>query len=266
MLAKIGILAGAGFGLSFIVANIVDAIIFRLVAGPGDPMANILASGPSPRRSFVLNVIRPVVLTLIIFGGGLMTVALLGLGTAGIVAAGVWFFLLTQYVCLVGRTASLNQAGWAMVVTMAALIAAFVLMTRPTLTRQEEEGFRNFARSIRQDRRATLSFNQAVGPGSGVVTVPAAVVEEMTQRRQKALELSRSVGSDVLCRVHPELGRMVRDHYEKHLEFEIQALRMGDPMASLESQRHQNAFADWWDAHTRSMPLLVPFLKEVGVR
>lgn len=265
-LATIAVLAATGLVLFFLVANLVDVAVFGLAFGKGDPVTDLLAGGPNPTRVFMLNAVRPALLTLIIFGGGLLAIGLLGVGTWGSVAGGVWFFLLTQYACLAGRGASLNQAGWAMVITMAALIAAFVAMTRPTLTAEEEQSLRNFARSIREDREATRAFNRALGSGSGIVTLPEAFVEEQARRREKALELLKNVENRALDRVHPELGRMVRDHYQKYLEFSVQALRTGSPMASLQSQRHQNAFADWWDSHKGSMPLLVPILKEVGVR
>ena len=128
MILSIAIVVGAGLLLYFVLGRIVDGVIFRLAVGPGDPFENILTTGPDPRRAFVLNVIRPVVLTVIIFGCGMVTVGLLRFPTLGAVLAGSWFFFLTQYACLAGRGASLNQAGWAMVVTIGSIIAAYMVV------------------------------------------------------------------------------------------------------------------------------------------
>ena len=128
MILSTGVVIGAGLLLYFVLARIVDGVIFRLAVGPGDPFENILTTGPNPRRALVLNVLRPVILTVIILGGGMVTVGLLGLTTLGVVLAGAWFFFLTQYACLVGRGASLNEAGWAMVVTIGIIIAAYSIV------------------------------------------------------------------------------------------------------------------------------------------
>lgn len=128
-LAIIGTLFGTGLILYIVVANLFDAAVFRSVVGRGDPLLNILTQGRNPRRAFVLNVVRPALLTFNIFGGGLLVMGLLDLSIWANLASGVWFFFLTQHACLIGRRASLNQAGWAMVITSAALIAVFVLVT-----------------------------------------------------------------------------------------------------------------------------------------
>jgi hypothetical protein len=123
-----------GLLLYFGLANIVDGLVFRAAMGTGDPFndavdrtdeaAMLAAMG---RRFFIINVVRPTILTLIVFGGGAVTVGFLHLPLVGAVLAGVWFFFLTQHACLTGRTgASLNQAGWGMVVTIAAIITVHI--------------------------------------------------------------------------------------------------------------------------------------------
>ena len=126
MVLSIVVVIGAGLLLYFVLGRIVDSVIFRLAVGAGDPFEKVLTTGPDPRRAFVLNLIRPVILTVIIFGGGMVTVGLLALPTLGAVLAGAWYFFLTQYACLAGRGTSLNQAGWAMVVTIGIIIAAYM--------------------------------------------------------------------------------------------------------------------------------------------
>lgn len=122
-----------GLVLYFVLANIVDGLAFRAAMGAGNPLKDILERADEAtmpimrRRAFILNVVRPTILTVIVFGGGTVTVGLLRLPTVGAILAGVWFFFLTQHACLTGRTgASLNQAGWAMGATIGVIITVYV--------------------------------------------------------------------------------------------------------------------------------------------
>jgi len=117
-----------GLVLYFGLANVIDGIIFRLAVGPGDPVQNILATGPDLRRAIVLNILRPMVLTVIIFGSGMATVGVLRFPTLGTVLAGAWFFLLTQHACLAGRGPSHFEAGLAMLLTIGGIIAAYMVV------------------------------------------------------------------------------------------------------------------------------------------
>ncbi len=120
------IVFAVGLGLFLIVGQCIDAVVYRIAVGPDDSITKIIATAPNPRRRFFLNILRPIISSVIIFGGGLLTIAYLGLGTWGAIGAGTWFFILTQVACLAGRRASLNEAGWAMVITIIVLLGAFV--------------------------------------------------------------------------------------------------------------------------------------------
>ena len=101
MLKSIALLFGAGLLFFFVVGNILDAVLHRIaLALFGDPLVTLEYDS---RRRFVLNIVRPVCLTLVIFGGGLATAGLLGVSTLGAIFSGLWFFFLTQVACLAGR-------------------------------------------------------------------------------------------------------------------------------------------------------------------
>ncbi len=131
MVLSAAAIIGVGLLLYFVVANIIDGAIFRAAAGSAGPFDDIPGTRPAAlnairRRALLLNVVRPAILTAIIFGGGALTIALLGLPILGAVLAGAWFFFLTQHACLIGRTGpSLNQAVWAMVTTVGVIIATY---------------------------------------------------------------------------------------------------------------------------------------------
>jgi hypothetical protein len=91
-------------------------------------MARVFLTGPNPRQALILNIVRPVILTLVIFGGGMFAVAFLSFQTLGTVLSGIWFFFLTQYACLIGRKTSLYEAGWAMVITVGIIILVYVVV------------------------------------------------------------------------------------------------------------------------------------------
>jgi hypothetical protein len=146
MLTAVAIIIGVGLLLHFVIANIIDGLVFRFIMAcfsddADKALLDALSSGnekelikammlkatmPNRGLRFFLNIVRPVILTLIIFGGGMVTVGFLQLTTLGAVLAGLWFFFLTQIACLSGRQHSLNEAGWAMVITTIIVIIAYV--------------------------------------------------------------------------------------------------------------------------------------------
>jgi len=127
-LLNLAIHVGVGLTLFFMVGQLVDSVVYRFAVGPGDPMTNILADAPNPRRRFIINIVRPVLLSVIIFGGGLLMIAIMGFGIWGAISAGAWYFFLAQIACLAGRRASLNEARWTMIVTIIVLIAVNVML------------------------------------------------------------------------------------------------------------------------------------------
>jgi len=142
-------------------------------------------------------------------------------------------------------------------------VAIIWIQSPPTLPREEEENLRSFAQAVHEDRLAKRAFNEALASGSGVITIPKETVDALLQRYELALELSKRTKSEVLERVHPELGQIVRKHFEKQLELYTESLRTDSSMASLEAQRHESAFADWWDTHRKEMPILKRVMKEI---
>jgi hypothetical protein len=151
-----------------------------------------------------------------------------------------------------------KSCGWAVLA-----VGVIWIQSPPYLTVEEKENLRSFAQAIQENRLAIRAFNKALGSGTGVVTIPKDVADDLIQRYEKALELSRRAKGEFLARVDPELDNMVRDHFEKHLELSIESLRTGSPWASFEAQRHQNMFADWWDSHRKNMPMLTRVMKGI---
>ena len=121
----------AGFINFLVISNLVDIALYKLgfaLAKPsGDELIDALQLQPSRERHLVLNVVRPIVSSLIIFGGGSIVVAWLGLAFWGAAVSFAYFFFLTQVACLAGRKLSLNIAGWAMVLTMVCILLAYNL-------------------------------------------------------------------------------------------------------------------------------------------
>jgi hypothetical protein len=114
----------SGLLLAKVIANWVDGLIFRLGVGP-EPMEWTLKVA-SLKGDLLLNGVRPIVTTLIIFGGGMALVRIMSLSSLGAVLSGIWFFFLTQLACLVGRNGrSLNAAGWAMILTMLCVMVTY---------------------------------------------------------------------------------------------------------------------------------------------
>jgi hypothetical protein len=117
----------------FLIANWIDYLIFKLALRTAGFTVQDIAHSMSlpPGAPFstgaiiMLAVVRPVVSTLIIFGGGAVVIASLGLQSWAAFAAFAYYFLLTQRCCLVGRRYSLNVAGWAMVITIIAVIVIY---------------------------------------------------------------------------------------------------------------------------------------------
>lgn len=126
---KVVAIIGAGLVNFFVIGNLVDLALHNLglkVAKPsGDELVDALQLQPSRERHIILNIVRPVASTAIIFGGGAIVIGWLRLTFWGAVGSFAYFFFLTQMACLVGRKHSLNVAGWAMVVTMACVIVLY---------------------------------------------------------------------------------------------------------------------------------------------
>lgn len=140
MLTDVAVVIGVGLLLFFVIAEMVDRLVYAFImvylGDPNKAFLEAITSGdekefvkamvPNHCRGFLLNIVRPVILTLIIFGGGMLTVSFLQLTTLGAVLAGLWFFFLTQIACLSGRKLSLNEAGCAMAITTIIVILAYV--------------------------------------------------------------------------------------------------------------------------------------------
>ena len=109
----------------------------------------------------------------------------------------------------------------------------------------------------------TREFNDALASGTGIVTLPKNTVDQLIDRYERALQLSKATKPEVLDRVHPELNQIVRKHFEPSLQLSADALRTGSPTASLEAQSHENAFGDWWDEHRKDMPLLKRVMNKI---
>lgn len=151
-----------------------------------------------------------------------------------------------------------KSCGWA---TIAVAILWFQSPTK--LSPEDESNLENFARAYQEKRLAAREFNDALGSGAGVVTLPKNTVDHLTQRYERALRLSKATRPDVLNRVHPELNQIVREHFEPFLQLSVDALRTGRPTTSLGAQRHESVFGDWWDAHRKDMPLLKQVMKNI---
>ena len=137
------------------------------------------------------------------------------------------------------------------------------VIEKPTLTPEEDENLRNFAEAIHERQLAVRVFNQAMGSGTVVVTLPKEVVDDLIQKNKWALELSKRTRSEVLSKVHPELDQMVREHFEKQLELYLESLKTGSISADLKAQRHEKVFADWWDSNRNDMPIVKRAMKRV---
>ncbi len=142
-------------------------------------------------------------------------------------------------------------------------VAILWFQSPKTLSPEDEHNLEDFARAYQEKRLATREFNDALGSGTGVVTLPKKTVDQLIERYERALQLSKSTKPEVLDRVHPELNQIVRGHFEPSLQLSADALRTGSPTISLEAQRHENAFGDWWDDHRKDMPLLKRVMKKV---
>jgi len=69
-LISISIVVSVGLAFFFVIGQLIDAVVVRIAVGPGDPFLNILAEAKyNPRRRFIVNRLRPIVLTVIIYGG-----------------------------------------------------------------------------------------------------------------------------------------------------------------------------------------------------
>ena len=151
-----------------------------------------------------------------------------------------------------------KSCGWGMIA-----VAIFWFQSPTGLSPEDESNLENFARAYQEKRLATRQFNDALGSGTGVVTLPKNTVDQLIERYERALQLSKSTKPDVLDRVHPELNQMVREHFERSLQLSADALRTGSPTTSVEAQRHENAFGDWWNDHRKDMPLLKRVMKKI---
>ena len=140
--------------------------------------------------------------------------------------------------------------------------------TKPQLTPDEENNLTNFVEALRERTQATRKLNSLLNSISGFGTISKQAGDDLVQRWQRALQFSRATRNDVLDKVHPELRDVVRNHFDKQLELSIQSFKERNPsraaQLSLEYQKHGTAFGDWWDGHTKDMPLLARLIKEKG--
>jgi len=149
---------------------------------------------------------------------------------------------------------------------IASLVASFVFVlwslaawlglaaqSAANLSPQDESNLMNFARAFHEKRLATLEFNNAFEPGPGIKSLPKNTVDRLVLRYERALQLSKATKPEVLNLLHPELNSMVRGHFEPAVKLSAEALRIGDPIASLESQRHGDAFVGWWNSHRKDL-------------
>jgi len=121
------------------------------------------------------------------------------------------------------------------------------------LSSQDESNLMNFARAFQEKRLATLEFNNALESGPVIRTLQKDTVDRLILRYERAFRLSKATKPEVFNLLHPELNSMVRGHFEPAVKLSADALRTGDPILSLESQRHGNAFSDWWDSHRKDL-------------
>lgn len=151
-----------------------------------------------------------------------------------------------------------KSCGWGVIA-----VAIIWFQSPSKLAPEDASNLENFARAHQEVRLVTRVFNDALGSGTGFGMLPKATVDDLIERYERALELSRRTRPEVLDHVHPELNQMVRKHFEPALQLSADALRTGTPTTSLEAQRHANAFADWWDAHRKDMPILKRVMKTI---
>lgn len=84
--------------------------------------------GDFARGNVVLNIMKPVSVTLCITGLGALVMGLLGVGTLGSFSGFAWFFFLTQFACLSGRFIenSIVYAGRSMLVTFVLVVLVYL--------------------------------------------------------------------------------------------------------------------------------------------
>ena len=88
-------------------------------------------------RYFMRNILRPIVLTLIIFGFGVLTIYWMGVSGIGIKISVLYFMGLTSFACLAGRRATFYESGSVMVVTMALVLYLYNINSRQSTANQE---------------------------------------------------------------------------------------------------------------------------------
>ena len=93
-----------------------------------------------------------------------------------------------------------KSCGWAIVA-----VAILWFQSPTTLSPEDESNLENVARAYEEKRLATREFNDAIGSEAGVVTVPKNTVDQLIDRYERALQLSKATNPEVLDRVPPEL-------------------------------------------------------------
>ena len=113
------IIVGVGLVNFLFIGKIVDSFI--------DSYAESLTN--TQIRLRIRNVVRPIMSTLIIFGGGALAIHWTNFGIPGIILSFVFYFGLTYFVCMTGRTVTYYQSGGAMIFSMILILVQFTLTT-----------------------------------------------------------------------------------------------------------------------------------------
>lgn len=112
------IIIGVGLVNFLYLGNVVDSFIYLIAERQTNPKI----------RQHILNALRPIILTLIIFGGGAVAIYWTSIGTLGITLSFIFYFGLSYFACLSGRTVTYYQSGGAMVFSMILVLVLFSLL------------------------------------------------------------------------------------------------------------------------------------------
>ena len=111
----------------FLIIVGVGLVNFLLIGNIVDSFVNSLADKFAFTKISLLlrNIVRPIMSTLIIFGGGALAIHWTGIENQGIFLSFIYYFWLTYFACMIGRTVTYYQSGGAMILVMLLILALF---------------------------------------------------------------------------------------------------------------------------------------------
>ena len=113
------ILVGVGLVNFFFIGNIVDSFVDSFVDKFAFTKISLL----------IRNIVRPIISTLIIFGGGTLAIYWTSVGIPNTILSFVFYFGLTYLACMTGRTVTYFESGGAMIATMILILVLFSFST-----------------------------------------------------------------------------------------------------------------------------------------